>query len=289
MSTCKSSIKKSRALLSGRWNFPAAQCGHASILALTGMFVCAAIVLALRRISGALVHPLPLAMLIPTGLLADFSAFGIRTLWRHSTDRSASARGNLIIDILLGTSLMIFAAALSLPGSSAWGLACLWLLIAVYEIWAWRPRARQWLRRARQKKTGMEQFRIDPPQSVAAHIEPVSALPGAISDSSTAPMWPAKGVTQQLTRSTTAKGGDMLCGALRLDLAAGQRTGNLHVAFCPPFAGTPEITAVQADGPEARIKIAQLLPYGVRMDVKLSAPSDKPSAVLVQFSARQEG
>ncbi len=87
MSTCKSSIKKSRAMLSHRWNFPAAECGHASIIAFTGMFVCAALVLALRRVSGALVHPLSIAMLIPTGLLAAISALGIRTLWRHSSER----------------------------------------------------------------------------------------------------------------------------------------------------------------------------------------------------------
>jgi hypothetical protein len=288
MSTCKSSIKKSRAILSRRWNFPAAQCGHASIIALAGLFVCAALVLALRRVSGALVHPLTIATLIPTGFLAAISALGIRTLWRHSSDRRASSRGNLIMDVLLGTSLMIFAAALSLPGTSPWGLACLWLLIAAFEIWAWVPGTGQWLRRPRHEKTGPEQFRIDQAQSVADHIEPVSTLPGAISDSLRAPIWPAKGVTQQLTRSTTARGGDVLCGALRLDLAAGQRTGNLHVAFCPPFAGTPEINAVQVDGPEARIKIAQLLPYGVRMDVKLLSPSDESAGVLVQFTARRE-
>ena len=276
-------------MLSHRWNFPATEYRHASIIALTGMFVCAAIVLALRRISGALVNPLSIAMLVPTGFLAALSALGIRMLWRHSPDRRASSRGDLIMDILLGASLPIFAAALSLPGTNAWGLACFWLLIAAFEIWAWGPRAGQWLRLPRHAKTGPEKFRIDQAQSVAAHIEPVSALPGAISDSLTAPLWPAKGVTQQLTRSTTAQGGDLLCGALRLDLAAGQRTGNLHVAFCPPFAGTPEITAAQVDGPEARIKIAQLLPYGVRMDVKLIAPSDEPTGVLVQFTARREG
>jgi len=275
-------------MLSHRWNFPAAQCGHASIIAFTGLFFCAALVLALRRISGALVHPLTIATLILTGLLWGISSLGIRTLWRHSSNRRASSRGNLIMDIVLGTSLMILAAALSLPGTSPWGLACFWLLIAAFEIWAWVSGTGQWLRRPRHEKTGPEQFRIDQAQSVAARIEPAATLPGAISDSLTAPIWPAKGVTQQLTRSTTARGGDVLCGALRLDLAAGQRTGNLHVAFCPPFAGTPEITAVQVDGPEARIKIAQLLPYGVRMDVKLLAPSDEPAGVLVQFSARRE-
>ena len=70
----------------------------------------------------ALVHPLSIAMLIPTGFLAAISALGIRTLWRHSPDRRASSRGDLIMDILLGASLPIFAAALSLPGTNAWGL-----------------------------------------------------------------------------------------------------------------------------------------------------------------------
>ncbi len=289
MSTYKSSIKKSRAILSRRWNFPTAECGHASIVAFTGIFVCAALMLALRRVSGALVHPLSIAMLIPTGFLSIITAFGIRTLRRHSSDRSASSRGDLIMDILLGTSLLIFTATLSLPGTNAWGLGCFWLLIAAFEIWAWAPRAGQWLRRLRHKKTGPEQLRIDPHQSVAAHIEPVSRLSSVISDSLAAPIWPAKGVIQQLTRSSTAQGGDMLCGRLRLDLLAGQRTGNLHVAFCPPFAGTPEITALQVDGPEARIKIAQLLPYGVRLDVKLIAPSDESASVLVQFTARAAG
>jgi len=286
-------------MLSRRWNFPAAECGRASIIALAGMFVCAALVLALRRVSGALVHPLSIAMLVPTGFLAAISALGIRTLWRHSPDRRASSRGDLIMDVLLGASLVIFAAALSLPGTNALGLACFWLLIAAYEIWAWAPGAGQWLRRPRHENTGLEQLRIDQAQSIAAHIEPVSTLPGAIS--ALTPGYPlgaspdtgegnntwsaAKGVTQQLTRSTTAQGGDMLCGVLRLDLAAGQRTGNLHVAFCPPFAGTPELSAVQLDGPEARIKIAQLLPYGARLDVKLIALTKEPAGVLVQFTA----
>jgi hypothetical protein len=255
------------------------------IAVFTGMFVCAVLVLALRRISGALIHPLSLALLIPTVFLAAISALGIRMLRRHPSDPGPASRGDLILDILLGTSLPIFAAALSLPGTSTWGLACLWLLIAAFEIWAWAPRAGQWLRLMRQEKTGLENIQIDPPQSVAVRIEPAATLPGVIADLLSAPIWPAKGVTQQLTRATTAQGGDTLCGTLRLDLAAGQRTGNLHVAFCPPFAGTPQITAEQIDGPEARIKIAQLLPYGVRMDVKLIAPSDEPGGVLVQFSA----
>jgi hypothetical protein len=67
---------------------------------------------------------------------------------------------------------------------------------------------------------------------------------------------------------------------------AGQRTGSIHVAFCPPFAAVPEVEVEQIDGPEARIKTAQLLPYGVRLDLKLAAASEEPTSVLLQFSAR---
>jgi hypothetical protein len=234
------------------------------------MFACAALVFAWRRVSGALVSPLSPALLISSGLLAAISALGIRTLWRRSSDRKASSQGDLILDILLGASLLIFAVALSLPGTNAWGLGGFWLLIAAFEIWAWRPRADVVVRASRLHLGVMalaSRLHIKQPRR-PHHI------------------LPAKGVTQQLTRSTTAEGGDVLSGWLRLDLAPSQRTGNLHVAFCPPFAGTPELTAVQLDGPEARIKIAQLLPYGARLDVKLIALNKEPAGVLVQFTAR---
>ncbi len=67
---------------------------------------------------------------------------------------------------------------------------------------------------------------------------------------------------------------------------AGQRTGSLHVAFCPPFTATPELVVEQLEGPEARMKTAQLMPYGARLDLKLAAAAEEPTSVLLQFSAR---
>ena len=84
-------------------------------------------------------------------------------------------------------------------------------------------------------------------------------------------------------------GPNELSGWLRMPFAAGQRTGSMHVAFCPPFAATPELAVEQIDGPEVRIKTAQLLPYGARLDLKLAAAAEEPTAVLLQFSARTPG
>jgi hypothetical protein len=60
----------------------------------------------------------------------------------------------------------------------------------------------------------------------------------------------------------------------------------MHVAFCPPFAATPEVKVSQIDGPEVRIKTAQLLPYGARLDLKLAAPAEEPTSVTLRFSAQ---
>ena len=99
---------------------------------------------------------------------------------------------------------------------------------------------------------------------------------------------PAEDVLQQLTLSQDAAGGQRLCGWLRLRLAAGQRSGVVHVAFCPPFSRTPELSLEQLDGPAARVRTAQLLPHGVRLDLKLAVAASSGGSVLLRFAAWTE-
>lgn len=90
-------------------------------------------------------------------------------------------------------------------------------------------------------------------------------------------------VTQQLTRMQTADGADIINARVIVAFEPGQRAASIHVAFCPPFDVLPEVEFEQTDGPESRIKLGQLLPQGVRLDVKLAAPG--PAAVEVAISA----
>jgi hypothetical protein len=257
--------------------------------AFAGLFVSAALMFACRRLSGALVSPLSPVLLIPSGLLAGASALGIRSIWQRPADRIASTYGKPVLDILLGASLLIFAAALSLPGTNAWGLGFFWFFIAAEEIWAWRPRASAWLQNSWNKKGAIRHIRLDSAMPAMPRVEPAETSPAAVAALLKSPDRHAKDVTQQLIRSMSADGSEVLSGWLRLDFAPHQRIGNLHVAFCPPFAGMPELTVSQIDGPGARIKIAQLLPYGARLDLKLVAFSEESASVLVQFSARALG
>ena len=71
-------------------------------------------------------------------------------------------------------------------------------------------------------------------------------------------------------------------------LTAGQRSASVHVAFCPPFARTPNATVEQIEGSRARVKTVQLLPYGARFDLKLAVPSQLAETLLLEFSAVSE-
>ena len=70
-----------------------------------------------------------------------------------------------------------------------------------------------------------------------------------------------------------------------MPLAVGQRSGSLHVAFCPSFEQEPQVEAEPVCGPDCRIKAAQVLPYGARLDVKLDEPAAQDASVLVWFFA----
>ncbi len=94
---------------------------------------------------------------------------------------------------------------------------------------------------------------------------------------------PAEDVIQQLVRTRLCDGGEQLAGWLRVALAPGQRSANVHVAFCPPFARSPRIRVEQREGPAARVKEGQLLPYGVRLDVKLAQAAQAAATVVLEI------
>ena len=92
-------------------------------------------------------------------------------------------------------------------------------------------------------------------------------------------------ISQQLTRFTDPTGNESVHGLLRGTFAEGQRSLSLHVAFCPPFECTPDLQVDQLDGPTVQIKIAQLMPYGVRIDLRLQSYSRQTESAVIQMHA----
>jgi hypothetical protein len=249
-----------------------------------------------RRATGAIHAPLSMSGIVLAGCFLSLVAAIAHAAARLFPAKEKSA---LLSEIALSLGLLAVAATLTMPGTSVVGLCMFWSLLLVEEGWAWRTR----LARIRKGSYNPARFREDSIREGEAPAEPKATgkfspepavrqetrLPEIMEHGlASLETLPPEEVTQQLTRSTAADDTEELAGWLRIPFAAGQRTGSVHLAFCPPFAHTPELMVEQIDGPPARIKTAQVLPYGARLDLKLHSLEETPAAVVLQFSARLE-
>jgi hypothetical protein len=162
--------------------------------------------------------------------------------------RSAALAGSV------SAAVVLCGVSLSWSGGGWSAVLPFWAVLAGEELWGWR----RWAASRQGSPRGMK---VECP--------------------------PAENVWQQFTLSRDEDGTARLAGWLRVPLAAGQRTGAVHVAFCPPFRETPEVAWEQTDGPEARIRAAQVLPYGARLDLKLAAAAEESGSVVLRFTASE--
>lgn len=252
--------------------------GTAAVFA---MLVAAAATVVFRRLAGALVEPLqPAALLIAGALIAGATAV-VRVGWSRTKPRDCW----MMMGITSLAAMSLFAA-LCLPGTSSAMIAAAGLMLAAEESCFWF-RA---IRRARNRRPvavdveSQESVGVDMTDRGASDSE--NPLTESNYDETLGfETMPGNEVTQQIIRARTAEGGEIVTGRLRACFSAGQRTGSVHLAFCPPLDSTPRVEIEQLEGPSARIKTAQVLPYGIRLDVKLASACDKPMDILMQLSA----
>jgi hypothetical protein len=239
---------------------------HQLAATLLGLLAAAAAVVVWRRLAGALVQSLdPIVLLSASGLAATTAAT-IRIVWLPMRGKRASQFESTGM-VIASLAAAAFVAGLLVPGTSIAFMLLAGAIIAAEEIWAWRT----YLRRGAARECHEAGWQP------ALRRRKAGDLPDVV---------PPKDVVQQLVRSQAADGSEQLRGWLRTRFAAGQRTASAHVAFCPPFAATPQLTVEQIGGPEARLKTGQLLPYGVRIDLKLAEPAEEVTTVLLQLIAR---
>jgi hypothetical protein len=56
----------------------------------------------------------------------------------------------------------------------------------------------------------------------------------------------------------------------------------VHIAFCPPLAARPALTAHAMDEQEAEVKLTKAETFGMRIDVRLPRVKDQARCVLVE-------
>jgi hypothetical protein len=253
-----------------------------------------AIVLLMRRVSGAAGESPDVVSLWLIAVLMVLLSGGARWLWRASNDGARNSYLHVAMDWGCLPAMALAGWAVAIPGATVASLAGFAAIVVVAEAWALRGYGTA-LRRSKQSR------RVEPKISSAVGVLPQreGELGGSESPENDpddriridppqtpAPHFPTADIAQQLIRRVDADGNESIEGWVRAVFEPGQRTSSAHVAFCPTLEGTLSISFSHADGPEARVKAAQVLPYGVRFDVKLADASEIHDSVLVEFVAK---
>jgi hypothetical protein len=157
-------------------------------------------------------------------------------------------------------AVILAAAALSLPGSSAWGLLALWGLVTLGATVAHRRKAVGVFHRA--------SIRYRP-----------SAKQGAGDQL-------AADIRQSWIRRREGDGTEVVEGWIGAEFSPWARVSHVYATFCPPFASTPEVEAEPIDGPPATAKIGPVYPHGARVEIRLDRPAATGTSVAIAMHAR---
>jgi hypothetical protein len=219
--------------------------------ALLDSLALVAVVLLARRFSGALVQPLGGGSLIAVAILGGVAAAIVRLTERQSFLHSAfRIPHSAFLFALPGLAAVLLLAAVTVSGSPVLGVLASWFLLVAAEGATWLLVLRKPVTRG----------------AVVEADESVEFPPGLV---------------QQVTR-VLDDGVETVHAVLRAQIEAGDRQAIVHVAFCPPLAMTPELTAHAIDS-EAEVKITQAESFGARLEVRLPAEACAEQAVLVEL------
>lgn len=260
------------AAIEGRHSNTSASIGmsvhSAALLAISVLAALSAAVLLERRLSGALVQPLPLGLLVCVAVIAAAVTFATTSL----LDRFSSGAFCTAARWLVAVSLPLFAVALCLPQSPMIGLIVLWLAVVGAEVQLWRHGGRESSRLA---------LRLP-----AMKLRGETVVDGRVVGGDAGVIAP-ESATQKLAFRRADDGAVTVEGLLRVDFAAGERTVNAHVAFCPAFLAPPQVDVELTSGPDCAVRQALVLPWGVRFELKLAEPGAAASVVMFEFLARE--
>lgn len=280
---------------------------RAAVLCGVGLTLLVSLIFFARRLAGALAAPLSPVVLLAVAGIAVSVGWLLRHLWRRHTRR------NSLRNVRLGgawdsfaywapvAALGLLGIALSSDGVPFSTLMLFWAVLVGSEVAALRhfghggplvERFGRWShRRGRTSAYRGSAERTTPPgerdqagtetqESGRTGAEVPETGPIQVAPSDLCP-------SQELIRATDAEGSDVLFGSVWAEFSAGERDAVVHVAFCPAFSGAPTVDVEQTDGPDARIKVAQVIPTGVRVEARLRQAAKSKTRVGIEISVRQ--
>jgi hypothetical protein len=219
-----------------------------------------ALVLLVRRLSGAFDQPLGGLAIVVAALVLETAAWLIRRLARSTQYSVLSTTSPIGFGVVSAITVLILAS-LTLPGTPVVGIIIAWLVLIAGEV-----------------AQGVNCFQPGLWRRWNARLAVVS-----VSTSSSAAdeaEFPA-GLVQQMTR---VREGDResLHALMRAEIPSGDRLAVLHLSFCPPLAEAPELTAHAVDAENAEVRVMQAETFGARIEVRLPREEATPRSVMVE-------
>jgi hypothetical protein len=90
-----------------------------------------------------------------------------------------------------------------------------------------------------------------------------------------------EGLVQQVTRVLEGER-ESIHALVRAEIAAHDRLSVVHLAFCPPLAARPELTAHAVDADDAEVRITQAEAFGARIEVRLPKVDKSARSVMIE-------
>lgn len=239
------------------------------------LWIGAALLLA-RRMAGAFDAPLSPAGLLLAGLLLSSLALLGGWLLADASNRHGRTKRSLVRWLPLGAAASA-AMALSQPQSSPAGLTVLWFCLALAGVLSFSLDRPAWISTRLFESPSVRRMNLGPSKRRRSSATPRNAGPAR----------PSAGDELQWMVRKALSGREAIRGRIRAVVPAGRRGGSAHVAFCPPFRATPLVTVRPAATSGLTISPGQVLPHGVRFDVKLAAPLPRRARVRIEFVARE--
>lgn len=262
-----------------------------------------------RAVSGRFVRPLPSYGLIALAVIAVIIALELRMLLRGSwraCQRLPSSRGDWFALLLPTLGVVLLATGLTVAGAYPTGLVLLWVLVAMEAIFGaggpWLlPRVQQGFGRPQadyspalreskrgttaekpwQEPTAREDTTLKQPESVnlicrETESESNDELPW---------LWQEATALQELRYMTLPEQGLCVAGSQRVMISPTQTVAVVHTVFHPPFDAAPLVTLEMQQPDAITIKAAQVLPHGIRWELRAQQPTEQAREIQWAFTA----
>jgi hypothetical protein len=93
-------------------------------------------------------------------------------------------------------------------------------------------------------------------------------------------------IVQWMTRRRLADGGEVIEGAVRIELDPAEKVGVAHLAFSPPLACDPRAECHLLSDFDGRVRVTAAKSYGLRIEARLTGQSSLAAMINVAFSAQ---